>query len=761
MQIQDDPRNRETITALVTAFRRRQGIIPFVGAGLSVDFGFPPWPSFLRQAAALVGRRTEVEAALKGEDFERAAQHLEDTLGRSGFDRLIATTFGAAVEPAAAPEAAAHLLPELASGPVITTNFDTVLEVVFRSRGRAFDLPPLWGARTQIALDGIAEDYSLLLKIHGDALHGGDRVLTLREYERHYGSRDPQGLDTAKPLPNLLERLFASRSVLFLGCSLGPDRTIAILARVARASGTVPHFAVVQEPATHVELAERARFFRSLGILPIWYSHGCYELLRPFLEFLRLQIPPTAAGYGGIPSSVEVARSLEELRRTDAAREMLVTLSRERDRLLTEWDRTLDQDRRVAFFREHRDRIRDHWPRDFLRLVVEVVEEIRIHDPDRAAAYLISAHLAARSIGDAPAAVRFLRRATRLLEGQEPGIIHTDLLHTRALAAKASGAMDAAERFSCQSLRLAIRIRIADGFELRSMWHLRSNIMRELGKQRHSRRYLARALRSARRGNHSEALAHCWFSAANLYFLEDAPRRMERAARRAAHHASSEDIGFRATIFDNLGVGLYELGKLQEAVAAFREALWYEQQGSPDMDAIVITLMNFAWLEFNTYSGRAKLGTDVSDELRIAALHLSRDYYTQALVLSEASGDAEARAHVLTQRSLVLAALGDVSKALADLRVAIRFFRSRRDFSYLATALNNRGQIWDEQAGGMRRASRAYAAGLEAARRTGEVGILRTVLTNYVHSLERLGRAPEAARASRELARVNDRGRKA
>jgi tetratricopeptide (TPR) repeat protein len=541
MQIQDDPRNRQATQALVDAFRRRQGVIPFVGAGLSVDFGFPLWTDFLREAAAQAGRRTEVEAALADHDYELAAQHLEASLGKQGLDSLIVSKFAAAVDAGAAPQSAVHLLPELAGGPVITTNFDRVLETVFRSRGRAFDLPPLWGARTQIALDGIAEDYSLLLKLHGDAVHGGDRVLTSGEYERHYGGLEPRTMDINRPLPKLLERLFASRSVLFLGCSLDHDRTLAVLAGVARATETVPHFAVVEEPASPAELAERVQFFSSCGLLPLWYPQKCYGLLRQFLEFLRAQVPPAAAGYRGIPSSITAPRLAEEIRRIRDARRVLGTRGRERDRLLNKWDRIRDPDGRAAFFRQHRGRIRDFWPPDFIRLAVQLVEQIRTSDPVTAADYLISAHRAASSIGDTPAAKRFLRRAASLLDREEPGITHTALLHTRSLAAKDSGAIGIAEKYSRQSLRLAARIRLTSGVELRIMWHLRSNILRELGRHRHSQRYLAKALRSARSDRDDEALAHCWFSASNLYFHQDAPEKMVRASLRAANHTSQDN----------------------------------------------------------------------------------------------------------------------------------------------------------------------------------------------------------------------------
>lgn len=746
-----DPRNRDAVAALIQAFQRRQGIIPFVGAGLSFDWGFPLWGMFLVEVSRTAGIEAQVQKVLDGEDYELAAQSLELELGRREFNRLIAERFGKALNARHIPSAAVHLLPGIATGPVITTNFDSVLETAFKAAGYAFDLPPLWGAKSQLAIEGLAEDYSMLLKIHGDARHPDERVLTLEEYEYHYGGLTSETIDRGKPLPQLLERLFTSRSVMFLGCSLGPDRTVSILSRIARLANAPEHFAVVEAPEEPERFQERDSFLRDHGIIPIWYPRASHHLLRPFLRFLRRQVPRQAVGYRTIPGPVRAADSRESARRTRAVRRAITDVEKERGLLLAEWNRLSSTEDRSAFLRRHRDYFRDHSPRDLLRLAGQAAEGARDNDPVTAAEYLITRHLAARRIGDEKEAEASIAAAAALLESQKPGIIHVDLLHTRALAARARGALDFAERFSRQALKLARKIELSAPYALRSMWHLRAGILADLRKPRPARRYAAWALWSARKDLDRDGIVRNLILVSNLYFAEHQPRKMVRAVRRALKQADRKDVQSRATICDNLGVALFELGDYPQALAAYREALWYEQQGNVAADSIVITLMNLAWLEFNAFDGRDILDPGVSQELRVAALHRSRDYYSQALALVESLGDQELRAHVLTQQALVIGALGDISRALADLRTATKVFRARRDFSSLATLLNNRGRIWEQAQNGTHNAIRAYLSALQVARESGEPGILRTILYNYASLLKAEGRYGEALPLAAEL----------
>lgn len=740
--IQSQPRNRAEVIDLVEMLRRRQGIIPFVGAGLSFGWGFPLWGQFLIETAKEVGIEVQIRSAVNRNDYELAAQEIESRMGRFRFNRLISARFGKTINPKDNLEAAVHLLPGLATGPVITTNFDSVLESIFRAAGRAFDLPPLWGAKSQLAMDGLAEDYSMLLKIHGDARHADERVLTLEEYKGHYGGLSAKAVGYEKPLPRLLLRLFTSRSVLFIGCSLGPDRTMAILARIAQSKDSPPHFALTEAPEKQDEFERRESFLRANGIRPIWYQRKAHHLLNSFLRFLLAQIPPRSIGYRGIPSQLRRAPLRKSIQRVRAVRVKVGEREGDREFLLEKWGHLSTADERLAFWDQYKGYLRDNHPRDLLKMVDQVVADVELEDPERAADYLIAKHLATRSLGEESSSA--LAVAAAILKRREPGLIHVDLLHTRALAAREEGKLSSAEEFSHQALRLASKINLSEEFALRSMWRLRAGILVGLGRYREARRYAARALRSARRERDRDSVAGLLLLISNIHFEQHQPRKMERATLWALEQVDEGDLSTRAAICANLGVALFEQGKYSRSLAAYREALWYGQQGDSDPGVLSNVLMNLAWLEYNAFYGVRVIDSSVPDAIRKAALRRSLDYYAQALALADTLPDKETRAHVLIQQALVLAALGDTSSALRDLRVAAKVFRKSKKTSYLATLLNNRGLIWEQIPGGISNALRAYASALQVARQGGYHGILQTILYNYALLLEAEGRYEEA-----------------
>ena len=55
-----DEENGNSLDILIAQLRSPVGVVPFVGAGLSVPFGFPGWPDFLKGAAAFHRRPEEI-----------------------------------------------------------------------------------------------------------------------------------------------------------------------------------------------------------------------------------------------------------------------------------------------------------------------------------------------------------------------------------------------------------------------------------------------------------------------------------------------------------------------------------------------------------------------------------------------------------------------------------------------------------------------------------------------------------------------------
>ncbi|MDQ3279925.1 MAG: SIR2 family protein [Acidobacteriota bacterium] len=274
--------NRINLKKLSTVSEQR--LVPFVGAGLSVPFGFPGWTTFLSDAAAKAGVSDEVSELFVAGDYEGACACIAGRLGRAVFENLVEDAFGR--PPDDVPLAAVAVLPRIARGPVITTNFDHVLETVYRNSGHPFE-QVLWGARSSAVASTLYDNNHYLLKIHGDVTDRTDRVFTKSDYLAQYGSEDPDSFDYALPLPAALRRMFTTRSILFLGCSLQHDRTTHLLESLAADDHEIPlHFAVIEMPSNTAAAQERLRVLSESNILPIVYRTSFHDDVRAILEAL-------------------------------------------------------------------------------------------------------------------------------------------------------------------------------------------------------------------------------------------------------------------------------------------------------------------------------------------------------------------------------------------------------------------------------------------------------------------------------------------
>jgi type I restriction enzyme, S subunit len=79
----------------------------------------------------------------------------------------------------------------------------------------------------------------------------------------------------------------SSNNLLFLGCSLGPDRTIQLVAEIAKSDKNMPkHYALLALPDTDDVRVDRENFLTERGIYPIWYDGGHDESITALLAGL-------------------------------------------------------------------------------------------------------------------------------------------------------------------------------------------------------------------------------------------------------------------------------------------------------------------------------------------------------------------------------------------------------------------------------------------------------------------------------------------
>jgi len=263
----------------------RGQVVPFVGSGMSAPSGLPTWASLLRKIRGFTHIKPQkLESLLKAYRFEEAAALLAGgTNGRLFNERV---EHELRIDDQAEVRGAVRLLPALFSGVTITTNLDGVLEFHHERCERPFAV--ILEGKSLAEFRTIRSDgKSYLLKLHGDCKRASNRVLLPVEYDAAYAS--------GSVIREELALLYRNNSLLFLGCSLGPDRTVQLVAEVAGSDPNMPkHYAFLVCPQDDSQRVKRENWLTQRGIYPIWYADdhdGSLTCLLAGLIEVRLQRP--------------------------------------------------------------------------------------------------------------------------------------------------------------------------------------------------------------------------------------------------------------------------------------------------------------------------------------------------------------------------------------------------------------------------------------------------------------------------------------
>ncbi len=317
--------NNRVVYKKLLEMMKKQNVIPVIGAGLSC-WAYPLWRTLLRKQAEIYGIQEEVDKLLSENKYEEAASALEQEVTENGFLNNLEEIFSEEKleeNKSKMPEYLRKLL-ALFHGPVVTTNFDRMIENLYHLEGM---IPPDTVNPANAFEKGKIrkihqEKTQMLVKMHGDIMDSDHMVFTKEKYDETYGE-NPQDPDLSLPMPRFLKKLLENNHLLFLGCSLEADRTCSV---IKKCSENIRQFALLELPADTENAKDRYKPILKEGenqngrrkeslrkrigyvtgemnVLPIWYPHGMHtEALEAFFSQLYKDIvsggdlPPENSG---------------------------------------------------------------------------------------------------------------------------------------------------------------------------------------------------------------------------------------------------------------------------------------------------------------------------------------------------------------------------------------------------------------------------------------------------------------------------------
>ena len=261
--------------------KQRNDIIPFVGAGISMQCGLYSWIEMLDMIANDYFTENEIkELHATGDCYEYADKIVEAV----GNEHMVMSRIGelfnnTKISLTESP----FILTSTFSNLIVTTNYDMILEDASYQSVQTIPLKPLLPCLKGQMDAAIQNNARCLLKLHGSIEETSSFVLTSSQYNKFYGTRSSR---KNKPLPKYLNKLFTAKKLLFVGCSLELDRTLDILCECVENDERISHYAIVPWIEDENRRVQRNRHLTKLGIEPIYYPEGDYDSVRKLLRYL-------------------------------------------------------------------------------------------------------------------------------------------------------------------------------------------------------------------------------------------------------------------------------------------------------------------------------------------------------------------------------------------------------------------------------------------------------------------------------------------
>ncbi len=272
---------------LVEAYKKKSFGI-FIGAGISQASGLPSWEVLLNQLIDLaldlnISEQKEKELrslATIPSKYLLVAEELKEILS-GDMPKYIRKTFNN--KDIDSPAVLDKIVEKLKYRFIITTNYDNVIETAFVKNGM---VPNELTYRDASAINyNFVNEEVFILKAHGDAKRAPDDIIiTEKDYRKvifsEYGYQ------------SILESLFSTNHIFFLGASLNDPELILLLTYINNIfhGGSPDHFALMD--GTNLTETEINRWRKDFNINIITYDPRdnhieVEEFINKFIELVE------------------------------------------------------------------------------------------------------------------------------------------------------------------------------------------------------------------------------------------------------------------------------------------------------------------------------------------------------------------------------------------------------------------------------------------------------------------------------------------
>jgi hypothetical protein len=279
----------------------------YAGAGLSAQAGYPTWQPFVEDLLEWTRKSGKVEpefaasldAAMRAGQVNTVADALINIVGRDGVMQRLTETFGSQQR---LPEAH-RLLKGIPLCAALTTNFDTLLERTYPEAAERVFTPK----DADRLIEQLSRRQFFIGKLYG-SLSQPDTVL--------FGPAEyAETMARSLTFSQFMEGLFVSRTLLFVGSSLGGIETY-LSGLTFRSQITRPHYALVAVTDTGWR-AKADLLRRRYGIEVLPYTAGPqFDEIPKFLHRLADAAAPKAGAAAASPR-MSHAQGLRRIHLTD------------------------------------------------------------------------------------------------------------------------------------------------------------------------------------------------------------------------------------------------------------------------------------------------------------------------------------------------------------------------------------------------------------------------------------------------------------